>query len=672
LNATRFRVAAARKFLIRTVAMAAVIAASSLVPIAAASAAPASGNIAPGTSIGSAWPPLQGGVVYTESNQFSSFPEDWYVLYKTPDSNTATITIDNTTTSQTSSCGYINVALQDNNGWADGAINQATLADGGSVTFTIPASRSGDPQGIYYVWVTGNSSACNSSGSATYTMELSPDTEFTNPARVPSQTGTPGTSIGNAWPPLHGGINYTQTNFFAGWPEDWYPIYKKPDSHIATIRIVNTTVEGTGCPYLNVYLQDNNGWADGAVAQATLNANSAVTFTVPASLSSDPQGLYYVWVTGNSSACNSSGGATYTIEPEPSTEFTSPARVPSQTGTPGTSIGNAWPPLRPGIAFAHTNRFSGFPEDWYSVYKTRDSRAATIRVVNTTVNGTGCPYLNVFLLDNHGTADGAIAQATLNANSAVTFHVPGTLAGDAQGLYYVTLTGNSSACNSSGAASYTVELEPAAEWGTFARALPYGPSRKVAAGPLAGAVNYSAVLPTAGMQEWAYFTTKGAATVRVADTSASTAGCKLDVLAGSVSAAFNAGQIASLHVTRAGTYVLELTPAAGCHPKSPLSALIELAGSVRGPVLTITDPTLKAGPVRKPYSATIVVAGGKKPYVFAAITALPPGLSLNKKTGVISGRPAKAGSYTVMVTVTDAARPAHDTTTVPVKITITG
>jgi hypothetical protein len=615
---------------------------------------------------------LQGGVVYTESNEFSSFPEDWYSLYKTPDANTASITIDNTTTNSTSSCGYINVALQDNNGWADGAINQTTLADGGSATFTIPASQSSDRQGLYYVWVTGDSSACNSSGSATYTMELSPQAEFTSPARVPSQAGTPGTSIGNAWPPLHGGINYTQTNFFAGWPQDWYPIYKKPDSHIATIRIVNTTVAGTGCPYLNVYLQDNNGWADGAIAQTTLNANSAVTFTVPASLSGDPQGLYYVWATGDSSACNSSGGATYTIEPEPGTEFTSPARVPSKAGTPGTSIGNAWPPLRPGTAYAHTNRFAGFPQDWYQVYKKPDSRAATIRVVNTTVAGTGCPYLNAYLLDNHGTADGAIAQQTLNANSAVTFTVPAKLSGDPQGLYYVMLTGDSSACNDSGGASYTIEPEPAAEWGAAARVLPYGPSRKSAAGPLAGAVNYSTVLPTAGVREWAYFTTRGAITVRVQDTTPSTAGCKLVVLAGNASAALNAGQVAGLRVTRAGTYFLELVPAAGCRPKSPLSALLELAGSVRGPVMAVTDPTLRTGAVKKPYSATITVAGGRKPYVFTAITALPPGLSLSRKTGVISGRPARAGSYTVMVTVTDAARPAHDTITVPVKITITG
>lgn len=39
--------------------------------------------------------------------------------------------------------------------------------------------------------------------------------------------------------------------------------------------------------------------------------------------------------------------------------------------------------------------------------------------------------------------------------------------------------------------------------------------------------------------------------------------------------------------------------------------------------------------------------------------------------GVISGTPTRAGSYTVMVTITDSARPARNTVIVPIKITIT-
>jgi putative Ig domain-containing protein len=99
--------------------------------------------------------------------------------------------------------------------------------------------------------------------------------------------------------------------------------------------------------------------------------------------------------------------------------------------------------------------------------------------------------------------------------------------------------------------------------------------------------------------------------------------------------------------------------------------LLELTGAIRGPALTVTNPTLKTGVIKRAYSATIAVTGGKKPYTFTAVSALPPGLRLTRSTGVISGKPAKAGSYTVMVTIADSARPARNTVIVPIKLTIT-
>ena len=96
-----------------------------------------------------------------------------------------------------------------------------------------------------------------------------------------------------------------------------------------------------------------------------------------------------------------------------------------------------------------------------------------------------------------------------------------------------------------------------------------------------------------------------------------------------------------------------------------------MAGSVRGAAVTITSAALGTGVVNKSYAATIHVAGGKKPYTFAALTALPPGLKLNAKTGAITGKPTKAGHYTVLIKVTDAAKPTHNTTTEPVTISIT-
>ena len=61
----------------------------------------------------------------------------------------------------------------------------------------------------------------------------------------------------------------------------------------------------------------------------------------------------------------------------------------------------------------------------------------------------------------------------------------------------------------------------------------------------------------------------------------------------------------------AGDYAVELTTE-GCAPKTALSAMIKLSGSIRAPVLTVTDPTLKTAVPHKAYSATVTVSGGRK------------------------------------------------------------
>jgi hypothetical protein len=59
--------------------------------------------------------------------------------------------------------------------------------------------------------------------------------------------------------------------------------------------------------------------------------------------------------------------------------------------------------------------------------------------------------------------------------------------------------------------------------------------------------------------------------------------------------------------------------------------------------------------VGSPYSATLAVSGGKASFTFSVSSgSLPAGLTLNSSTGVVSGTPTTAGSYTVTFKVTDA------------------
>ncbi len=407
---------------------------------------PAAGSIHAGTSLGTAWPPLQGKTSYT-GTVTSGSSDDWYVLYKKPDASPATVRVEDTTVAGTTTCATLSVSLDATDG-SDDVVSSANLADNAAETFPVPGRSATDTTGLYYLEV--KSPGCPSGG-ISYRIEPEKGAEWLNPAKLPTAKAPPGTSVGDAWPPLKGATTYDGT-LDGGADQNWYILVRKPGTSPVTVRVEDTTVaDSTSCPGVSVSLDAADG-SGSVVAGATLGDNNAVTLPIPASGTPDYLGRYFLEI--RAADCPS-GGATYRIEPEPATGWTSQAKPASERLPAGGDQEKAGGPLMGGVAYqaALANASS---QDWV-FFEATGKTPLTVSVQDTTPNPDNCQEESVSLLDSDGTVSGATLGdddgAELVADSARTYYLEISVAGecppDTPLTATVTLTPSQAACSCS-------------------------------------------------------------------------------------------------------------------------------------------------------------------------------------------------------------------------------
>ena len=119
----------------------------------------------------------------------------------------------------------------------------------------------------------------------------------------------------------------------------------------------------------------------------------------------------------------------------------------------------------------------------------------------------------------------------------------------------------------------------------------------------------------------------------------------------------SSGGVLSGTPTSGGSFGFTITATDGTTPANggPYSVSRGYTLAVAGATVTVAPATLPAGQSGAAYGQTLTASGGTAPYSFAVASgAFPAGVTLST-AGTLSGTPTQSGSFTFVVTATDAS-----------------
>ena len=364
-----------------------------------------------GTDIGNA-ALLNGSVTGTLQ---SADQDDWYVFYPATPETQVTVRVANTLNGATGTCSYLFVSLLNTDGQA---VTSIGIPAGQSEALS--SSNPSEASDRYFVALDDNN--CTPTVGPDVSYEVYVTTGGGGAAASPAAASSaPGTSIDNVAAPLQGGRYYTGKLPDAS-SDDWYVLYKAGNTSPATVRIQNTTATATnpGCTDMDATLTNTDGQA---IDSQGLPQDTAVVWPLATG------GRYFLELTDNSCNPGSKAPVTYSIEPEPASEWVNPPAPPQQTLKGGVSKAGA-AVLSSGIEYNGTVPGANTAQ-WFKGQAGAGQSSWVIQ--NGALVNENCRYIYVTLFNSAGQA---IDSQGLPDDTAVEWDV------SVAGTYYIEVTDN--------------------------------------------------------------------------------------------------------------------------------------------------------------------------------------------------------------------------------------